>query len=85
MKKVTRSVFCVLAVVAIVIVASVLAYSVSYAEAIVSTHSATSMHYSQYPYNLLMFFFTIVCSAILATILLHYYRAQWGNSSVITE
>jgi hypothetical protein len=85
MSKVPTSFRGVLAVVVIVVVACTLVYPFNSAEAIVSGHSAAPIHYLQYPYNLLVIFFTIVCSALLATILLHYYRAQWGSRSVITE
>jgi hypothetical protein len=63
----------------------VLAFSFPAASAIVSGHSAAAQNYREYPYNLLVPFFTIVCSALLVTMVIHYYRVQWGRKSVITE
>lgn len=85
MKKVVTPFLAVLALVVIIIVASALASSFNSAEAIVSSHSAAQMHHPEYPYNLLVPFFTIVCSTLLATIVLHYYRTEWGRKSIITE
>lgn len=85
MIEVSRSSLGVFAVVIVTIFLSALVSSFNFAEAIVSGHSATQMHYREYPYNLLVPFFTIVCSSLLATILLHYYRTQWGRKSVITK
>ncbi len=62
-----------------------LGFTFNSADAIVSSHSAAEVQYQDYPYNLLVPFFTIVCSALLVTIVLHYYRTQWGRKSVITE
>jgi hypothetical protein len=63
----------------------ILAFSFHAADAIVSGHSAAAQNYREYPYNLLVPFFTIVCSALLITLVVHYYRVQWGRKSVITE
>lgn len=70
---------------AIFVTVAALAISFNSAGAIVSGHSVAPMHYSDYPYKLLVPFFTIVCSALLVTIVLHYYRTQWGRKSIITE
>jgi hypothetical protein len=61
-----------------------LAFSFPAAEAIVSVQQAEH-HFAEYPYNLLVVFFTLVCSALLVTLVVHFYRAQWGRKSIITE
>ena len=65
-----------------VVVALTLSFHAAYA--IVSEPPA-GLHYKEYPYNLMQVFFTIVCSALLITLGIHYYRAQWGRKSIITE
>jgi hypothetical protein len=64
---------------------AVLGFSFNPANAIVSGHSVSQTHYRDYPYNLLVPFFIIVCSALMITIGLNYYRMQWGRKSIITE
>jgi hypothetical protein len=63
----------------------ILAFSFHAADAIVSGHSTAAQNYREYPYNLLVPFFTILCSALLITLVVHYYRLQWGRKSIITE
>ncbi|MEW6605423.1 MAG: hypothetical protein AB1351_12155 [Thermoproteota archaeon] len=70
---------------AVFVASAALAFSFNSADAIVSGQSVAPMHYLDYPYNLLVPFFTIVCSTLLVTIVLHYYRTQWGRKSIITE
>ncbi len=60
------------------------AFSFPAADAIVSV-SPADHHFVEYPYSLLVAFFTLVCSALLVTLVLHFYRVQWGRKSVITE
>lgn len=60
-----------------------LAFSVPGANAIVSVPA--EHHLTEYPYSLLVAFFTLVCSALLVTLVLHFYRTQWGWKSIITE
>jgi len=67
---------------ALVVVAA-LAFSLEAADAIVSEKSA-GLH-QDYQDSLLVAFFTIVCSALLVTMVIHYYRIQWGRRSIITE
>ncbi|GEM_PF-2001016 len=85
MKRVATSLHGVLPIVVIAIIVSTLVSSFNSAEAIVSGHSTAHIHYLEYPYNLLIPFFTIICSTLLAMVFLHYYRTQWGKKSVITE
>lgn len=61
-----------------------LAFSFPGADAIVSGPPA-QLHLAEYPYSLLVPFFTLVCSALLVALVVHFYRAQWGRKSVITE
>jgi hypothetical protein len=65
--------------------AVLLAFSFNAAEAIVSGSSSAGLVYKEYPYNLMIPFFTIACSALLVVLVLHYYRMQWGRRSVLTE
>lgn len=65
-------------------VVTALAFSFNNADAIVSGQPV-ELHYKQYPYNLLVPFFTIVCSMLLITLVVHYYRTQWGQRSIITK
>lgn len=44
---------------------------------------AEELH-SDYQYDLLVAFFAIVCSALLGSMVVHYYRIQWGRKSVVT-
>lgn len=53
----------------------IFAFSSHAADAIVSGQPATQ-HYGEYPYNLLMPFFAIACSALLITLIVHYYTLQ---------
>jgi hypothetical protein len=62
-----------------------IAFSFHAADAIVSGQSAAAQHYKEYPYNLLVPFFTVVCSTLLITLVIHYYREQLGRKSIITE
>jgi len=66
--------------------AAVVAFAFSFpaADAIVSV-PPVEHHFAEYPYNLLVAFFTLVCSALLVTLAVHFYRVQWGRKSVITE
>jgi hypothetical protein len=64
-------------------VIAALALSLQSADAIVSEQS-TGMH-SDYQDRLLVAFFTLVCSALLVTLVVHYYRMQWGRKSILTE
>jgi len=54
--------------------------------AIVSGHPvmAEKLH-SDYQYDLLVVFFVIVSSSLLVTLVIHYYRMQWGRKSVMTR
>jgi len=54
--------------------------------AIVSGHPmmAEKLH-SDYQYDLLVVFFAIVSSSLLVTLIVHYYRMQWGRKSVMTR
>ncbi|MEM3095313.1 MAG: hypothetical protein QXX64_06720 [Nitrososphaera sp.] len=71
---------------ALAVVAAALASSLQAADAIVSVKSAGLHHHHQdYQDSLLVAFFTIVCSALLVTMVIHYYRIQWGRKSIITE
>ena len=56
------------------------------ANAIVSDRPAMAEKLnSDYVYNLLIAFFAIACSALLVTLIVHYYRIQWGRRSVLTR
>jgi hypothetical protein len=65
--------------------AVLLALSFNAADAIVSGSSSAGLVYREYPYNLLVPFFTIACSTLLVALVLHYYRMQWGRRFVLTE
>lgn len=64
-------------------VVAALAFSLQAADAIVSENSA-GLH-QDYRDGLLVAFFTIVCSTLLVTLVIHYYRMQWGRRSILTE
>jgi len=56
------------------------------ANAIVSEHPAMAEKlHSDYQYDLLVAFFVVVCSALLASLVVHYYRIQWGRKSIMTR
>jgi hypothetical protein len=63
-------------------VIAALALSLQSADAIVSEQS-TEMH-SEYQDRLLVAFFN-VWSALLVTLVIHYYWMQWGRKSILTE
>jgi hypothetical protein len=68
------------------VAAAALASSLQPADAIVSA-LPTAAHgpYSDYQHSLLIAFFTLVCSVPLVTMVMHYYRMQWGRRSVLTR
>jgi|Tabmets5t2r1_1033131.scaffolds.fasta_scaffold09082_3 hypothetical protein len=68
------------------VAAAALASSLQPADAIVSV-LPTAAHgpYSDYQHSLLIAFFTLVCSVLLVTMVMHYYRMQWGRRSVLTR
>jgi hypothetical protein len=68
------------------IAAAALASSLRPADTIVSA-LPTAAHgpYSDYQHSLVIAFFTLVCSVLLATMVMHYYMMQWGRRSVLTR
>ena len=68
----------------LLLAASMLLFYVQPANAIVSEHAAAHALYD-YPQSLLVAFFTIASSALLVTLVIHYYRVQWGRRSLLTR
>lgn len=68
----------------LLLIAFALWFYVQPADAIVSEHVPAHALYD-YQQSLLVAFFTIVCSALLITLVLHYYRIQWGRRSLLTR
>ena len=63
-----------------------ISFSGQSANAIVSEHPAMAEKlHSDYQYDLLVAFFVLVCSALLASLVVHYYRIQWGRKTVMTR
>ena len=62
-----------------------LAFSFPSADAIVPAPLASQGPHSDYQDGLLVAFFTVACSALLVTLVMHYYRVQWGRRSVLTR
>ena len=66
-------------------ISAALAFSFPSADAIVPASLASQGPHSDYPDSLLVAIFTVACSALLGTLVMHYYRVQWGRRSVLTR